>query len=84
MPLSPPQRLTKAREAKGFSMARLAAILALSGIRGAQASRICLWESEGSDAEPKVGQLLALSRVLGVTTDWLSGASDKGGPKVDA
>lgn len=68
-----PTRLKSARAAKGWSQRELGQRL---GMCQARLSKI-----ETGDGQPYGGQLYELARALDVTSDWLLGLSDEGGPE---
>lgn len=60
-----PDRLRRARAAKGWAQWEVAERL------GIDQSQICHWEV--GSAEPRLGVIPGLCRLLGVTADWLLG-----------
>ena len=70
-------RLKEARQARGWSQATLAARAELKGGQ-AHLSRL-----EAGDWTPRVWTLVQLAGALGVTTDWLTGMVQHGGPAQD-
>lgn len=63
------ENLKRAREAAGLSQKQIALALHVSG------ATVSNWES--GEISPKVDNLKALSELLGVSTDYLIGISDK-------
>ena len=59
------QRIRKAREDKGYSMERLAAIV------GAHRQSVHYWETD--QRTPRALQLIPLAQALDVSADWLLG-----------
>ena len=66
-------RLKEARQARGLSQYALGALVA--------ASQDDVYRYEAGKISPGLERLVALAKSLNVTADWLTGLSDRGGPR---
>ncbi|HEY6193429.1 MAG TPA: helix-turn-helix transcriptional regulator [Candidatus Eisenbacteria bacterium] len=66
-------RLRKARTVRKVTLAALAKTL------GTYSTNVSAWQN--GKTQPGLGYLVGLADALDVTTDWLTGRSDRGGPR---